>query len=261
MEQLHFIRHVSYEGLGHIRPWAEVHGFQISETRPYAGEAFPAPSTLGMLVVLGGPMGACDEDRYPWIAREKRFLEQALRAETPTLAICLGAQLMADVLGAEVRRNPQAEIGWHTIESVAEADALGATDVLTPFFTPGVEVLQWHYDTFDLPAGAVHLARSEACEQQAYSWGDHLVAVQFHPEMTWQEVATLVERDAPLPAGEYVSDPAALLDAARFDRMEEHTHGFLERLVSAWFGNGETPRAPSGAGGASGAGGTGGAAA
>lgn len=230
--RLHFIRHVPYEGLGHVRTWAEARGFEITETRPYERQTFPAPAGLGMLVVLGGPMGACDEDRYPWMAAEKRFLAEAIRAETPTLAICLGAQLVADVLGAEVRRHVHAEIGWHPVRPVGAA----ADGPLAPFFGSGAEVMQWHYDTFDLPEGALHLARNEACENQAFAWADHLLALQFHPEMTCDEVARVVERDGPLPEGPYVSDPTTLLDADRFRRLRTRTHAFLDRLAAGWFG-------------------------
>lgn len=227
---MHFIRHVPYEGLGHIRPWAEARGLEITETRPYEDAAFPAPTSMDLLVVLGGPMGVHDEDRHPWLVREKRFLAEVIEAGTPTLAICLGAQLVAHVLGADVRRHTHPEIGWHALEAVGDADS----GVLAPFLAADAEVMQWHYDTLELPEGAVHLARSDACEAQAFAWGDHVLAVQFHPEMTSAEVAEVLERDQPLPEGDFVSDPDRLLEPARFARLSSRTHAFLDRLAAGW---------------------------
>lgn len=97
--------------------------------------------------------------------------------------------------------------------------------------------MQWHYDTFDLPHGAQHLARSDGCAAQAFAWGEHLVALQFHPEMTRKEVARVIERDGPVPDGPGVSDAATMLVEERFDRLRARTHAFLDRLTASWFGD------------------------
>ena len=131
------------------------------------------------LIVLGGAMNVDQTERYPFLAAEVKWIEQVLSEELPLLGICLGSQLLAKTLGAKVYPAPRKEIGWYSIELTAAA----ADDRL--FAQSGVRtVFQWHGDTFDLPAGAVHLARSPVCENQAFRYGSSAYAMQFHIEMT-----------------------------------------------------------------------------
>ncbi|MDA8335383.1 MAG: type 1 glutamine amidotransferase [Peptococcaceae bacterium] len=132
------------------------------------------------LVVLGGPMGANDDAKYPYLTRVANLIAQAAADGIPALGICLGAQLMARALGAAIRPNPVKEIGWYPVRLTAEGLA-------SPLFTglPGeMTVFQWHGDTFDLPEGAVHLAQAPACSNQAFSFRERLFALQFHLEVT-----------------------------------------------------------------------------
>ncbi len=131
------------------------------------------------LIVLGGAMNVDQTDQYPFLAREVQWIEQALAREMPLLGICLGSQLLAKTLGAKVYPGPRKEIGWYAIELTAAA----AADPLLA--QSGVQtVFQWHGDTFDLPAGAIHLARSPVCENQAFRYGSNAYGLQFHIEMT-----------------------------------------------------------------------------
>ncbi len=228
--RLHTLRHVPYEGLGHVGAWARAAGYEISESRGWESVDFPDPAAYDVLVVLGGPMGVADTGRLAWLGTELEYVGRAIASGTPTLGICLGAQMIAAALGAQVRRNTHPEIGWHTVEPTS-----GVRDsVLTPFFTAGLRVMQWHYDAFDLPSGAVHLARSEACEHQAFSWDDHVLALQFHPEMTHGEVATVIERDGPLREGPYTQPAEAILVPQRFETLRAATATFLDRLQTRW---------------------------
>ncbi len=131
------------------------------------------------LIVLGGTMSANDGRDFPFLVAELQWLREAVRWNVPTLGICLGAQLLAKALGAEVYCSPRSEIGWFQIELLASA----AEDRLLNGRGPEETVFHWHNDTFDPPPGAVRLARSTACPQQAFRVGKSAYGLQFHAEM------------------------------------------------------------------------------
>ncbi|WP_456434161.1 type 1 glutamine amidotransferase [Thermosulfuriphilus sp.] len=188
-KRLHYLQHVPFETPGLIIDWAKSAGFEISKTALYSGDGFPPLGEIDLLVVMGGPMGVHDDEAYPWLKEEKNFLSQALKERIPTLGICLGAQLLAAILGAGVRRNSYKEIGWFPVElTKAGRDHPLCQDIPDRFLA-----FHWHGDTFDIPAGGVHLARSEACENQAFLYEDYVLGLQFHLEVGPENVAALVE--------------------------------------------------------------------
>ena len=144
--KLHYLQHVPFEGLGSIASWAKARRAQISRTRLFAGEALPSADEIDLLVVMGGPMGVYDERDYPWLVREKEFLKQAIDTDTRILGVCLGAQLIAEVLGARIYPNDHKEIGWFPIEGVQAAHSNSIGKVLSN----AGEVFHWHGDTYDL---------------------------------------------------------------------------------------------------------------
>lgn len=215
--KLHYLQHVPFEGLGSIASWAKAHRAQISRTRLFAGEALPSADETDLLIVMGGPMGVYDERDYPWLVREKEFLKQAMDSGTRVLGVCLGAQLIADVLGARVYPNDHKEIGWFPIEDVQAANNSPIGKILSN----AGKVFHWHGDTFDLPAGATHLARSRVCKNQAFSVGEQILALQFHLETTRNAARALIDNcgheivDAP-----YIQFPRAILaDQREFERI------------------------------------------
>jgi len=163
----------AYEG--ELRDEGEV--FRI--VRPFAGEPLPAVAGAGAAIVLGGAMGVHDTARHPYLAEVKEFIGGCVRREIPFLGICLGGQLLADVLGAPVLSGQRGEMGCLpvTLTASGEADPLfaGLGGVFTTF--------QWHDDTFDIPAGGVLLASSPACPHQAFRVGPRAYGTQFHPEV------------------------------------------------------------------------------
>lgn len=227
---IHYLQHVPFEGLGSIAAWVVEEGHRVTACRLYAGEPLPDPALVDLLVVLGGPMSVHDQQLHPWLGEEKRFLEEALRQSIPILGICLGAQLLATVLGARVYGNRHKEIGWFPIETT---EAAGASPYFSSF-PASLPVFHWHGETFDLPAGAVHLARSTACEHQAFSFGEKVVALQFHLETTPDTAAALVANcGGDVQPGPYVQ-PAGDFLARRqdFAAINERMRSLLQTLTA-----------------------------
>jgi len=171
------IRHLAFEDLGVFesvlaRAGYKVHYYDIGIDELWTLE----PVKTDLVVVLGGPIGAYEDAKYPFLAEEIDILEQRLAAGQPTIGICLGAQLMARALGARVYPGPEKEIGFAPIHLTEE----GRASCLAAF--EDRPVLHWHGDTFDLPDGAVRLASTAACENQAFAYGRNAIAFQFHPE-------------------------------------------------------------------------------
>jgi GMP synthase (glutamine-hydrolysing) len=183
-------RHVPFEGLGLIEPALKSRGIAIDYADLYrAGAESPEIDGYDGLIFLGGPMSV--NDSLPYLDAEMRLIERAMTAETPVLGVCLGSQLIAKTLGAPVYRNAAPEIGWYDIKltDAAERDAMFGE--LNPVET----VFHWHSDTFDLPAGADLLARSERTERQAFRYGRVIYGVQFHLEVTPQMIVNWCEQD------------------------------------------------------------------
>jgi GMP synthase (glutamine-hydrolysing) len=177
------IKHVPFEDLGSLGEELTVRGFEVQAVEAATPELKSADLLAPeLVVVLGGPIGVYDTDAYPFLTMEIARLRDRLSRRLPTLGICLGAQLMAAALGAPVypgRRGK--EIGW---PAVRPGDDVQACPAIEDLLAPGVQVLHWHGDTFDLPDGAAHLAASEIYPNQAWSLGERILALQFHAEVT-----------------------------------------------------------------------------
>lgn len=221
------MQHVPFEDAGSIAEWAEERGHVFDVTMAYTEES-PAPDEFDWLVIMGGPMNACSERENPWLSGEKALVRNAIKCGKLVLGVCLGAQIVADVLGGTVTRNPEPEIGWFPVEILTDEPPF---DVLPKTFT----VAQWHGDTFATPECATHAARSEACENQAFVAADGtVVGLQFHLEWTRPALAALIERCAEdLVDAPWVQQPGELLGAeARFADARVHLFAFLDRMAS-----------------------------
>ncbi|HEX8657314.1 MAG TPA: type 1 glutamine amidotransferase [Hymenobacter sp.] len=185
----HCLQHLPSEGPGHAADWLAAHGHSLVFTRLFEpNPTFPELADFDGLLILGGAMSVHDEEAYPWLAAEKAFIRQVLRAGKVTLAICLGAQLVAEALGAEVRPNHEPEIGFWTVRFSARA----LEHPLLRGWPEKAAVLHWHVDTFTVPPGAIRVGMSAGCATQGFVWGDGIIGLQFHPEMTVEMVEALM---------------------------------------------------------------------
>jgi GMP synthase (glutamine-hydrolysing) len=180
MKHVLAIRHVGFEDLGTFEPVFHGWGYRVDYVdAPVHGLSNLDVLAPDLLVILGGPIGAYEEDKYPFLALELALARQRLESGRALLGICLGAQLIARACGSRVFAGPVKEIGWGPV-TLSEAGSTSALAALAD----GAPVLHWHGDTFDLPPGAVCLASTEDYEQQAFAIGKHVLGLQFHLEVS-----------------------------------------------------------------------------
>lgn len=172
------LQHVEWEGPGIITREAGKRGLEADVRRLDRGDAIPDADFVDGLVVMGGPMGAYEEDRYPFLPSECRLLAETVRRGRPVLGVCLGAQLLAKALGGTVYAGHEPEIGFGSVELTADAKQ----DPLLVSAPESLSVFHWHGDTFTLPEGAVLLASSQKYAHQAFRFGSRAYGFQFHVE-------------------------------------------------------------------------------
>jgi GMP synthase-like glutamine amidotransferase len=228
--RLHSFEHVPFEDLAKIGTWAEDQGYRCSRTRFYTNDGLPSLSAIDWLVVMGGPMNIYEEDRYPWLVREKAFIADAIAHGKLVLGVCLGAQLIADILGGPVSPNQFKEIGWLPVSLTAGA-------VNSPLFhnlPPEFIAFHWHGDTFQIPPGAVAAASTSGCPNQAFAYQDKVAGLQFHLESTPASVQKLIYHcgDELVP-GPYIQTPAEISAAGHFFlEIEKIMNNFLQNMAA-----------------------------
>jgi len=229
--RIRYIQHVPFEGIGAIADWATARGHEVAGT-PVFVESFPHPGEFEMLVVMGGPMNVYQEREFPWLAEEKRFIRAAIEEGKLVLGICLGAQLLADVLGGEVVRGEELEIGWFPVEMTVDGRDSAVFRALPAHF----ETLHWHGDTFTIPPGACRVAASSATPNQAFEYdAGRVVALQFHLEATpasWGELAAECAEELQA-GGRWVSSAEKMLGSAeRFERNNAMLFDLLDAMAA-----------------------------
>jgi GMP synthase-like glutamine amidotransferase len=224
---VHVLQHVPFEGVGSIENWLRQREAKVSYTRFFENWTLPRPSNPDLIIVMGGPMSVHDEDQFPWLAHEKRFVREAMDANRPMLGICLGAQLLAQALGSEVHPGAEKEIGWFEITRVASKDAFE--------FPAAMKVLHWHGETFTLPHGAMHLARSKVCEHQAFEFGRNIMGLQFHLETTPASLDSMIRNcRAELVPGRFVQSEEELgsVESGDYASINGLMSDILDYLIS-----------------------------
>ena len=224
--KVHYFQHVEFEGLGRIEEWVTLSRHSLTATKFFDNIWFPEISDFDILIIMGGPMSVNEENKFPWLAEEKKFIRKAIDAGKVVIGICLGSQLVSAALGAKVYQNKEKEIGWFDIELTCFAKS----DKLFFDMDDKLKVFQWHGDTFDIPEKAVHLAFSKGCKNQAYSYKDKVLALQFHLEPTQNSLRQMVDagRDE-LKSARYVQTEQELL---RYDQLIESSREILFTLLN-----------------------------
>jgi GMP synthase-like glutamine amidotransferase len=229
--RIHYFQHVPFEDPAFILTWAKRKGYEVGRSLISHGEQPPDPSGYDLLVVMGGPMGVDDTDSCPWLTAEKEAIRAAIDGHKHVLGICLGGQLIADVLGARVKPNGHKEIGWFPVRLTEEAQ------VQRPFerFPRQFTAFHWHGDTFDLPEGAVLLGSSDGCHNQGFIYGRRVIGLQFHLEATLGSVNGLIEH-----CGQELTDATFVHTAERIRsdaaRQQKNSNELLKLMLEAWLG-------------------------
>ncbi len=228
--QLQILQHVDFEGPGLIADWARERSITARITRILRGEEPPLLLETGGLVVMGGPMNLSDKHQDPLLEKEKAFLKDFLASGKKVLGICLGAQLLAQMLGARVFRNRQKEIGWFPVWKHPGTKH----PLLDQFPEDRLPAFHWHGDTFDLPENALRLFSSEATPNQAFVWNNQVYGLQFHWEVKPENVRMLINHAGNDLEGEhpFVQSPATMLSEENFFSVSKEN---LSRLMDFIF--------------------------
>lgn len=224
---VHYLQHVPFEGLGCMEQHFRARGHELTSTHLYLGQGLPQVGTIDWLVVMGGPMGVYEYEKYPWLKREKLYIREAIFSGRVLLGVCLGAQLIADALGAGVRANGSREIGWFPVKVDHQA-----APILKGALPGRIEAFHWHGDTFDIPEGAVAFASSEACSNQGFILGTKVVGLQFHLETTMFSARSLIRHCGhELDGSPHVQAEAEMLaQKERFDYINELMVTLLRKM-------------------------------
>ena len=230
--RIHLFQHVGYRDRAFLPEWAEAAGHQLTRVLVPETERLPKPEEIDALIVIGGPMSIWDDQNHPWLAPEKQLVAELLQQDKPVLGICLGAQMIAEYLGARVKTGDDLEIGWFDLETTPESRTTWLADTLPDRF----ETFFWHGDVFELPAGAVRIGGTPANPNQGFIHG-RSIALQFHLEVTPQWAHHLAARDGDqLTPAPYVQDAATLL--SRPNELYRENNVLMARLLERWLGAG-----------------------
>ncbi len=214
--KIHYLQHEPFEDLAYIERWALEKDFQISRTLLFKNEAFPKVGDFDWLFIMGGSMNIYEHEKYPWLKEEKDFIKRAIKRNVVVIGICLGAQLVADVLGGKVTRNAYKEIGWHEVSFI---DKNGTLDIFSGIPSSFI-AFHWHGDTFSVPENCSLFAKSEACRHQGFLYNEgRVLALQFHLEASPESIDVMLEKcSSELIGSKYVQ---SIEEIRTYSKIEE----------------------------------------
>jgi GMP synthase-like glutamine amidotransferase len=225
---IHYLQHVHFEDPANILKWAGKRGHKLTRTKLYRNEGLPELKNFDWLIIMGGPMSVHEVDKYPWLITEKLFIKTAIETGKIVTGICLGAQLLADVLGGKVYKNKNKEIGWFPVTITRKSQMAevfkGIPDEFTPF--------HWHGETFDIPEGAVKVAGNSGCSNQAFIWNNKIMALQFHLESSKQSIKKLIKNCGnDITDGPYIQAGNKMLpEKSRLADIKKHLYTLLDNI-------------------------------
>lgn len=224
MSEVLAVQHIRCETVGTIADALSERGVSVKTVRIFEGQRLPhGMRESAGLIIMGGPMGAYEQDRYPFLRQEIHLIEEALRQDKPILGVCLGSQLLAAALGAKVTKGQKKEIGWHRIRLTPVA----ASDRLWAGIKSSFVAYHWHGDVFELPAGAVSLASSDLTLCQAFRYGQHAYGFLFHMEITETMIQEMLKTFSDELQAEGIQDHEILEGAQRHLAPLQKIGGFV----------------------------------
>ncbi|MFA5291448.1 MAG: type 1 glutamine amidotransferase [Phycisphaerae bacterium] len=229
--KVHWFQHLPFEGLGSMGEYFRQKNIPSTSTHFYLNQPLPDINSFDWLIIMGGAMSANDDAEFGWLTGEKQFIKKAIDSGKVVIGVCLGAQLIAASLGAKVYKNKYKEIGWFDLIPTKNAK----NTILTDCFAWRMDAFHWHGDTFDLPAGAVRLASSEATKNQGFIIDNRVVGFQFHLETTLNSAKDLIDNFSnELNGDKYVQGEKEMLsDTSRFDKINKVMSSILDKLQKA----------------------------
>jgi len=225
----HCLQHEPFEGMAAIETWLTAKNFEIAHTRFFESEQLPVINNIDWLILMGGSMSVNDEKEFPWLIKEKGFVHQCIKKGKVVIGICLGAQMIANSLGATVFKNKQKEIGWFSIKKQPSAKSK-----LFANFPEELTVFHWHGETFDLPQGAELIASSTACKNQIFTFNETVVGFQCHLETTSESLTSLSDNcRAELQPAPYIQTESKMVEDEKVyaTQMHEALFTVLDNLM------------------------------
>ncbi len=211
------IQHVDFEKPGYIEEWLRENSIPFRILNPYLGEEFPSSAETDYLFIMGGPMGVHDEEKYSWMRKERDFIRRSIQEGVKVLGVCLGAQILASILGAPVKKGVCDERGWKRVYLSPKA----RSSRFFRDFPDSFIAFHWHSDMFEIPEGSFSIARTDECGNQAFE-RDNVLALQFHLEVTPDILRALMEHEG------FIREE--WLDEEMFSRSRELMFKILDRL-------------------------------
>lgn len=227
--RIHYLQHIPAETPGSILLWAGQRQYPVTYTKLYENEIFPPQKDFDWLIIMGGPMNIYEEDKFPWLISEKEFIKESIDNDKLVIGICLGGQLIAEVIGGSVVQNKHREIGWFPVTFSDQSLSMPQFS----FLPINPVVFEWHGDTFiELPHEAVIIASNEACTNQAFVYKSRIYGFQFHMESTLKTITDLIEvcKDEMFP-GKYVQSAGMILaEENNIVQVNKWMDSFLTKL-------------------------------
>jgi GMP synthase-like glutamine amidotransferase len=229
------LEHAPFEQPEYIGQWFNSKGHTVTPLKLYSrGASFPSLKDLNFLLIMGGPMNVDEQDKFPWLSEEKKFIKTAIDLGIPVLGICLGAQLIARALAAKVYKNQNKEIGWFPVRKTKEGKGSLILQNLPDEFT----AFHWHGDTFDIPEGAIHLVESNGCKNQAFTYKNNVLALQFHPEVGQAGVKDFIKNNkSELQPAKYIQNAEDIINSNdNFERLRKTGKTILDNFQTVYNG-------------------------
>lgn len=224
--KIHFIQNDPIVLPANAGEWARERNHTVEITRTFKGERLPDRSDFDLAIILGGRMGAYEEEKYPWLIDIKEWAKAVIEADKYVLGICLGAQIISDALGGSVFPHDHPEVGWFSVDFAREA----TNHPLLTGLEPPAQFYEFHFDAFELPPGAKLLASSPTCEGQMFAVGSRVLGVQFHPEFNAKSIQDALNHTADSDLINHCSEhPTEMVDEQKIESSKAWLYTLLDR--------------------------------